>query len=179
MRRTPGRPSGRGVRGCAGAGALLLVLGCASPGRAPGGEAEAEVRAWLGGYSAAVAEGDWERVGDLYADDPDFLVLEDGRVRYRSANEVRRALTSMAASFEVSTAFAGTDVIVLAPDRAHVATIVRQRFVGEGRALEFEAALSLLLIRTEAGWKILRAHTSSRREDGRGGGPGPSSGTVP
>lgn len=161
------RPLPRRAFGFAVAACLVAwSWGCASAAGADT-DVEAEIRAWLDGYSAAVAAGDWERVGGFYDDDPEFLVLEDGRVRYRSAEEVRASLRSMVAAFQdVSTSFAGVDVLALGPDRAHVATIVHQRFVGERGAVEFEAALSLLLVRTDTGWKILRAHTSTRGAGG-------------
>ena len=151
--------------------ALILVLaGCgaaASAGLAPERAAAIEdsVHAFLDAYAARVDSADWEGVARLYARDPRFVWLEDGRVAYPSADSVAAALRSVEEQF-VTASLETRDVRVepLAPGLAAVAFLFDQTLSDHaGAGFGFSGAISALLVDTPDGWRFLQGHTSTTR----------------
>jgi ketosteroid isomerase-like protein len=127
---------------------------------AVGADVSAAVLEAFDGYRQALVEGDLEAALLFYADHPTFAWWEDGRLRYGSRAEVGKALEGLkqVGTFEVD--FTDTKVHTLAPDSAMLSTTHRTTVGGEG-GFSFSGAMTLVLIRTQAGWQVLSGHTST------------------
>lgn len=164
-----GRHTGGGCLKRAGSSmfVMLIVAGCGpfAAGHGRSGAAEGGVLTLLAAYSAAVEEGRWEDVVDLYSGQPGFEWVEDGRIAYRSRQELRSAFEEVASQFSgAETEF--TDVVVdrLAPGTAHVRATVNQRFSGlDGSGFGFTVMFTAVVVETDDGWKFLKGHTSTVR----------------
>lgn len=162
--------------------AAVLALAVVASGCAPGGQAplsesrsaaiEDSVADFLATWAGGTREGGWDRLLDRYADDPSFRWVEDGRVRYRSVEEVRAGFDDVRAAFaDARTEFVEPSIAPLAPGLAHVVTRFRTTLTrGDGSEARFGGAMTMTVSHTTDGWKVLRGHTSSERPRRRGGG---------
>lgn len=125
---------------------------------------------FLAAWSEGAGPGEWDRLGERYAEDPDFVWLEDGRVRYTSAEAVRAAFEGLRRGFTgVLTEFDDPRITPLAPGVAAVATRFRTTLRrDEGSPVRFGGAMTMTVLDTGDGWKVLQGHTSSGGR-GRGG----------
>lgn len=121
------------------------------------------LRGFLAAYSASVERGDWDAVGALYSEDPGFVWIEDGRVAYDSAAEVRASLAGMAGVIRSArTEFHSIRVLPLAPGLATISSEFRHTFAMEGGDdLELTGALTATVAHEEGGWRFLSGHTST------------------
>lgn len=161
----------------------VLALAIVAAACGPGGEQtlsesrsaaiEDSVGAFLATWAEGTREGGWDRVVDRYADDPSFRWVEDGRVRYRSVEEVRAGFEDVRAAFsDARTEFTEPSIAPLAPGLAHVVTRFRTTLTREeGPEVQFGGAMTMTVRHTGDGWKVLRGHMSSERPR-RGGGGG-------
>lgn len=138
------------------------------PGAATGADlsaAAAGARAAVEAYVAAVNAMDLDSAGAFYMDAPDFLWIEDGAIRYRSARESRESLAALAAMAS-STELAVSDLSVaaLGPGIA-VATcrFVQTVDIEGGPGFAFAGALTIVLRRENGRWLFVSGHTSSAR----------------
>ncbi len=126
----------------------------------------AEVTAFLDSYRAALDGRDTLNLASFYSDDGRFVWLEDGEVRYRSAEEVAASLSSLPEGMKVSTDYDGT---VIEPVGANAASATMQFLttIGEGpSAFEFSGLISMVLERGPEGWQIVTGHTSTASPGG-------------
>lgn len=121
------------------------------------------VQVALQAFSEAQAAGEWDRVAAMYAESPEFLWMEDGKVMYHSAAEVRAALQALTSSMTAaSIRWIEPSVVVLAPGRAEVSTLYEQSFtLAEGGGFSYAGAISALMVNGADGWQFLRGHSSS------------------
>lgn len=154
------------------AGIALLMAACAGPPANEWTEDRADairdsVRAFLAEYAARVERSDWEGVGALYSDDPAFVWVEDGRVAYDSAREVRESLARVAGMFSSArTEFLSPEVTPLAPGLAILASEFRHTFAMEdGDDLELEGAITATVAHEGGGWRFVSGHTSTARSE--------------
>lgn len=151
---------------------VYLLGGCAptSPDAVPAApaperpdEVAAGAVAAFTAHAEALQAKQWAEAGDFYADSPSFRWWEDGELRYPSAGAARAALEGLAAYGPLEVRYGAPDVIALGPQAATLA-VTFQTTVGEGaRAFSFAGVQTLLLRRSDAGWNVLRGHTSTRR----------------
>lgn len=138
------------------------------PGAASGADlsaAAAEARTAVEAYVAAVNAMDLDSAGSFYTDTPDFLWIEDGALRYRSARESREslaALVAMASSTELTVS--DLSVAALSPGIV-VATCQFVQTVGVegGGDFAFAGAMTIVLRRENGRWLFVSGHTSSAR----------------
>ena len=125
------------------------------------------VAAFLSAWSEGAGPGEWDRLGERYADDPDFVWLEDGQVRYASAEGVRSAFEGLRQGFVgVRTEFDDPRITPLAPGVAVVATRFHTTLRrDEGAPVRYGGAMTMTVLDTEDGWKVLQGHTSSGGRD--------------
>jgi uncharacterized protein (TIGR02246 family) len=146
----------------------LVLAACVSV--PPGGISEespkSEITQLFRTYSAAVAEGRWGDLAELYADDPRFVWVEDGRVAYRARDEILEAFRGLESQFaEVKTEFNDLSVDSLAPGLCHVTARIEQSFSrAGGETFSFSAMMTATLIRSRGGWRFLKGHTSTVRQ---------------
>ena len=152
------------------AAAICTLIACGegdTPRAATGADlsAAAEARAAVEAYVAAVNAMDLDAAGSFYTDTPDFLWIEDGAIRYRSAREAREslaALVAMASSTEL--AVSDLSVAALSPGIA-VATchFVQTVDIEGGPGFAFAGAMTIVLRRENGRWLFVSGHTSSAR----------------
>lgn len=149
---------------------MLWISGCAPATPEFAAEQRAavadSVHAALQSFSEAQVAGDWGRVAAMYADSPDFLWMEDGKVMYESAADVRAALEALTSSMSAaSITWIQPSVIALSPGRAEVSTLYEQSFtMAEGGGFSYAGAISAVMINGADGWQFLRGHSSSGGE---------------
>lgn len=146
---------------------MPIVAGCglSAAEQSVSEAAEAEVLALLAAYSAAVEEGRWEDVAGLYSDQPGFEWAEDGRIAYRSLEELRSGFEEVASQFSgAETEFTDVVVDLLAPATAHVRATVSQRFFrADGSGFDFTVIFTAVVVERGGAWKFLKGHTSTVR----------------
>ena len=120
------------------------------------------VRETLGLLRRYQSTSQWDSLSRLYADDERFRWVENGVVRYRSAGEVRQALTRLASTMRIETTYQDTEILPVEPGLAFVVTRFQTRFGDPaGGGFTFGGAITMTLIHTADGWRILGGHTSS------------------
>jgi hypothetical protein len=150
----------------------IVALAACEPSPEPAGneegrgDAAAEVGAFLETYRAALESRDTLAIPDLYVDDGRFIWLEDGEVRYRSAEDVATSLASLPAGMSLRTAYDETSIHPIGAEGAS-ATMRFRTTIGEGSsAFEFGGVMSMALERGPGGWRIVAGHTSTASPQG-------------
>ena len=139
----------------------------AGPAGAPAIAAAAEqARNAIVAYVAAVNAMDLDSAGSFYSDSPDFHWIEDGSVRYRSAQESRESLAGlMAMASAAELTVSELSVTALSADIAVASCqFVQTVNVAQGGPdFSFSGAMSIVLRRDNGRWLFLAGHTSSGR----------------
>lgn len=144
--------------------AILLVTLTAScdsaPPRAPLADLRSEVSAVVGRYAAAVEARDSATLREVFVDDDRLVWLEQGEVRYRSVDDMLSSLASFPPETSLVTRLEGLEVVPAGTSSAH-AWARFETTVGEGpESFSFDGVLSLVLERTERGWRVVGGHRS-------------------
>ena len=145
---------------------IAIVPACGTSQLSEGHAAAIEdsVRTTFDGFMHAAQANDWDSVITFYADDPRFRIVEDGEVRYRSRDEIRSALASMGSGMQVSTDYDETTIEAIAPGIASLTTTFETSISDTlGNGFGFGGIVTLTLVHTASGWKILQGHTSTAR----------------
>jgi len=147
---------------------LVLTLGACDPPSGEAGVSQAdpatEVEAFLEQYLKASSARDTARLRDFYVDDGRFVWMEDGRVQYRSIEEVFAGLGSLPPDMALHTETTDLSVSVIGLSGAHAWTDFVTT-VGDGaQGFQFGGLLSFVLEKRGEGWRIVGGHTSSVRE---------------
>ena len=120
------------------------------------------VRAALADFTRHSAAAQWDSMVALYSTRPEFRWVENGSIAYRSAADIRTALSGMPAGTRVETKYDDTEITPLAPGVASVFTLFETRLGEPGAAFAgFEGAMTITFVREAAGWRMLAGHTSS------------------
>lgn len=152
--------------------ALFAAAACAEPAPAFTEARAAAVRdsatAFLAEFRRLSTAAQWDSVGRLYSDRPDFRFLESGQIQYTSAAAIRGAFSGVPAGQRIETDYDDVTVLALAPGVAVVTGRFTTRFADSTRTLfSYGGALSLVLHHETAGWRIVSGHTSSPVPRGR------------
>lgn len=162
------------ARGVAGARCPSLLVAVLAAGCANGGTGErddpvtleTEIERTIDAYVAALTARDVEALRDLYLSDGRFVWIEDGEVRYRSAEEVIAALSAFPVEMAIRTTLSDLTIVPAGENAAH-AWARFETEIGEGEdAFSFSGSLSFVFERSDDGWRILGGHTSSSRPRG-------------
>lgn len=146
-------------RGCA---VLLVSLLTGLPSLVQGQSIESEVGGFLERYVEALDARDVERIRASIVSDGRFAWVEDGEVRYRSADDLLTSLAQFPAG-RIQTVLSGLTVASVGDSAAHAWTQFRTR-VGEGpSSFEFSGAISFVLEKEDGSWKLVGGHTSAPR----------------
>lgn len=143
--------------------AASLLLACAPLTPAPPSAADLndEVTSFLDRYLAAISARDKAAIKAAYTADDRLAWLEDGKVRYRRADDVLAGLDSLPASTQIVTKLSDLSVVQVGAQGAH-AWASFQTTIGDGpRAFTFGGAISFVLEREKGSWRIVGGHTSS------------------
>lgn len=145
---------------------LLASVGCVRPGADLSAAHAAAIgdsaRGLLAEFTRLAEAAQWDSLGALYSDRPDFRFLESGEVRYSSAAAIREALSSVPLGTRIRTEHTEVTVQPLAPGVASVSARFDTQFVDSaGPAFGFSGAISLALRHEPAGWRIVSGHSSA------------------
>jgi hypothetical protein len=119
------------------------------------------VEALLGEWSASGAEGRWDDLKALYANDPGFYWVEQGRVAYPDQASVVAGVDQVAAM----NAMIRNDIddIVVTPLSADAASFrarTKIGFVSPEFSFDFEGAFTGVAIKRDGRWRFLNGHLS-------------------
>ena len=126
---------------------------------------------------------EWDSLGALYSDRPDFTFLESGLVQYASAQAVREALRSVPPGQFIDTQYDTLTIVPLAPGAAVVSGTFTTRFAERAgdsvqTLFSYGGALSLVLHHEPDGWRIASGHSSAVVPRGPGA-PSAAAGSGP
>ena len=139
---------------------------------------ENEVLATLSEYASVANSGDIDAALGFYIQDSRFRWVEDGVIRYTSYADLEQAIRSFAAFGSFRTEYEDPYVNALTADHAQLFTSFKTT-VGDGGkggaadadaddgetgGFSYSGAVTMNLVRTETGWKIMAGHTSTARE---------------
>lgn len=153
---------------------LLLVAGCGAEEQDEASESSGPpiteregipltVETFLNRYVKAIGERDTAALRDMYAGPDRFVWIEDGAVRYRSANEVFRSLGQFGADTPIDTELGEPGVTRLEGGGVH-AWASFTTTVGEGEGgYSFGGLMSFVLEPADDVWRIVGGHVSSPR----------------
>lgn len=157
----------RGMRAmsiaCGMCGLLILFTACTAsdPDSSSSVDTADEVAAFLEEYLAAVDARDATVIGRSYVADDRFVWIEDGEVRYRSAEEILASLSAFPAGSAIRTELSDLVVVPLGVTGAHAwATFTTTVGTGPG-SFAFGGAISFVLERGDGSWRLAGGHTSS------------------
>ena len=124
-----------------------------------------EIRKAFAEYESLLNSGNYEKLLNFYADDPRFLFMEDGQVKYSSSNEIKNALDQLAQFGPGNFEYEEPDIILLCSGVAMLSTTFKTTFgkVGKG-GFSFSGALTATLIKSDLGWQFLVGHSSTLRK---------------
>lgn len=142
---------------------LTLLVLVALPSQAQDTDLAQGAEAFLKHYMDAAASADVDAIRGALASDGRFAWVEDGAVRYRSADDVLQGLASLPPDAEIVTELKDLEVVALGKTGAHAwGTFTTTLGSGE-QAFSFGGAISFVLERQKDGWKLVGGHTSSPR----------------
>lgn len=149
---------------------VVWALGCggtAEEGQSTSDDFEEAVAGFLDSYLLAIETRDAALLRTMYVADGRFEWIEDGEIRYRSADDVLAALASLPAEAAIRTDYDGREITPVGDGGASVSTRFRT-VIGEGpAAFEFGGMMTMVLEKGPTGWRIVGGHASSARQDGR------------
>lgn len=124
---------------------------------------EQEVSAFLSDYLDAIGSRDAARIRAALVSGDRLAWIEEGKVTYRSADEVIAGLAAFPAGSAIRTELTDLNVAPVGQSGAHAWASFRTT-VGEGASgFSFGGAISFMLERDGKSWKIVGGHTSSPR----------------
>ncbi len=144
----------------------VLLSACSEQGIPFDPEAvSSDVLATLSEYASAANSGDLDAALDYYIQDSRFRWAEDGAVQYSSFADLEAAIRRFADFGKISTEYVDPFVNALTRDHAQLFTSYKTT-VGDTDAggFSYSGLVTMNLVRTETGWKILAGHTSTARE---------------
>jgi ketosteroid isomerase-like protein len=156
------------------AACVLLVACQPKPAEVPDPDAtdkqvRADVTALIESWAKAGTDGDWDALGNLYADDEGFAWVERGQVRYSTRAAAIAGLEGVkAAGSKVNTEVSDIVVTPLGDDAAAFRTRVKFSidFGGEAPAVNVDGILTGVAYEYEDGWRLLQGHIESKPAPG-------------
>jgi len=151
-------------------GGSLLLAACENPFAPTGStssvpEVAPEAKAAIEQYVAKVNAHDAPGAGELLADGPGFIWIENGEVLYETKTAAVTALTNYFAGFPESHFEAYDMKISMLTDESAVATFrYSQTVAANGQAsIKFEGTMTLTLAERDGDWKIVVGHRSASK----------------
>lgn len=146
----------------AAAGCLVLIGGCERSAPRDDAAARAGVEALVKEWAAAGQEGRWSDLAALYADDPGFVWIEQGRVAYADhAAVVAGVEAAQAMKAEIRSAVSNVAVTPLAPDVAAYRANATLSVSSASFSFAVDGVLSGVAVKRDGAWKLLQGHLSA------------------
>lgn len=142
---------------------VAAVAGCAAPSHPAALESAgvSAVPAFLSAYLKAIEARDEAAIRNAYVAGDRLAWIEDGKVRYRSADEVIASLRLIPASTPIRTTFSDLVVVPVGSDGAHARATFATTLGTPPSAFSFGGAITFTLERQGGAWRIVAGHTSS------------------
>jgi ketosteroid isomerase-like protein len=119
-------------------------------------------------YGRAFNDRDTVTIRGMYVDDERFSWYEDGRLRYRNADDILRAIRNLG-DMDIRTQWLDRKVVPLSPTLASLRLgFVTRINLSNGTEMEFRGVQTMVVERTSGGWRIVNGHTSTVRPDNWG-----------
>ncbi len=118
-------------------------------------------------FAGLIKEGKFGEAAAFYADDPRFLWVEDGSIKYDTHDQIRRALEGIASLGEVETLYGAPRVWALNDEQVNVFVRFKTNVVTrkKGEEFSFSGAITAVMEETDAGWQFIMGHTSTTPAD--------------
>jgi len=141
--------------------ALLTSLMQPNPGADERATLEREVNEFLREYLATLEAKDSDRIPALYAADDRFAWYTDGKLAYQSADEVLRGMAYYG-DIKFKTSLSATRIVPLTETLVSVRTAFEtQLTLPDAQPSGYSGAITMLLEKTDARWRIVLGHTST------------------
>lgn len=144
---------------------VIALADTENPTAAP--EAPQELRPFLERWNDAMAAPDVAAIRKAYVADDRLRWFEDGALRYRSVEEILRALQQFPAGTRIETSLSEIEGQWLAPKLIHGSARFRTRVIMPGQSFEYGGVFTFVIERDGADWRFLRGHTSTVRPERR------------
>ena len=149
--------------------ALFIILaatalsGCAKPAKQVAtGDVDTGVSALVKDWSQAGEEGRWDDLKALYADEPGFVWIEQGRVAYADHVAVVAGVDQAAAmGAKIESDVGAVSVTPLSPDAAAFHARTTLRVASPEFAFDFDGMLSGVAVKRGERWLFLQGHLSA------------------
>lgn len=141
-----------------------IALAACSKSPSPAGEAavKADVAALIEKWSRAGAEGRWDELKSLYADEPGFTWIEQGRVAYADHAAVVAGIDQASASgAKIESTVSDIEVTLLSNDTAAFHARSRMKVTSPAFSFAFDGAFSGVALRRADTWVFLQGHLSA------------------
>ena len=122
-----------------------------------------DVRETFAAFRERLDAGDFAGAMGYYADDPRFVWVEDGVVRYRARADVARGFEHLRLLGAVRFAYGEPAVTLVARDVATLAVTFETSVGDPAHGHAFAGAMTVTMVRMPAGWRFLAGHSSTRR----------------
>jgi hypothetical protein len=144
----------------------LVFAGTETPEATTG--APQKLRVFLTRWNDAMAAQDAPTIRASYVADDRLRWFEDGALRYRTREEILRALSQFPAGTRIETTLAEIEGEWLTAKLIQGSARFRTRVTMPGHSFEYGGVFTLVIERDGADWRFLRGHTSTvRPERGR------------
>ncbi len=151
-------------------GGSLLLAACENPFAPTGSsskvlEVAPEAKAAIEQYVAKMNAHDATGAGELLADGPGFIWIENGEVVYETRTAAVAALTSYFSGFPESHFEAYDMRITMLSDASATAVFKYTQTVAANQqaSMKFEGTMSLTLAERDGDWKIIVGHRSASK----------------
>lgn len=127
-------------------------------------QVEGDVRSLLNRWTDAFEARDLDRVRSVLTTSPQFVWLEDGEPRYRSVDEIVKALASFPPGLKFTHTLGDVKIVPMSNDAAWAEVATTTQIEQGGRVVsEFTSLVLMILQRDEVAWRIHAAHTSTSK----------------
>lgn len=123
----------------------------------------AETLAFLDRWNAALAAQDRAAIRAAYTSSDQFQWFEDGKLRYKSADEVMAALNQFPPGTKLRTALSNVTTRALSDRLVHASADFQTQVTMPNGTFEFGGVFTMVLERTENGFVFINGHTSTQR----------------
>ena len=140
---------------------LVALAACASAEKPAPAETAAGVEGLIREWSAAGADSRWDDLKALYANDPEFHWIEQGRVAYADYAAVAAGVDQIASTG--ATIKSAVDDINVTPLSADTASFRAHAAIGVATpdfSFDFDGAFSGVAVLRDGRWRFLQGHLS-------------------
>ena len=127
---------------------------------------ENEAREAFVAYSGLLRQSKFDEAVAYYADDPRFIWVEDGGIKYDTQAQIKCALEGISSQGVVVTNFGRPRMWALNDEQVMIYAKFRTTIDKDGdEEFTYAGAITVVMEEMESGWKFISGHTSTLPED--------------